>query len=103
MVTVGHWCWRALLDFHTIKYENLIDDLEKETTLLLNFLDLEWDENIKNYQKTALLKKSKTPSYNQITEKLYKSSQNRWENYKSEIYPIIPLLEKWLKIWDYKL
>ena len=94
---------RLDLDFHTIKYENLIDDLEKETTLLLNFLDLEWDENIKNYQKTALLKKSKTPSYNQITEKLYKSSQNRWENYKSEIYPIIPLLEKWLKIWDYKL
>ena len=72
-------------------------------TLLLNFLGLEWDKNLKNYQKTALLKKSKTPSYNQVTEKLYKVSQNRWRNYDSEIYPVLPLLEKWIKIWDYKL
>ena len=42
------------LDVHVLKYEDLVQDLEGTCKPLIGFLGLEWDDNLHNYQKTAL-------------------------------------------------
>jgi len=89
------------LNYHIIKYEDLIIDLKKTTLSLLKSISLDWNDNLRNYQKTALSKRIKTPSYIQVTEKLYTRSKGRWENYKSEMKDVLPVLEYWIEKWRY--
>jgi hypothetical protein len=87
---------------HTVKYECLISNLKHTTTLLLDFLDLPWDENILSFQKTALLREFiKTPSYSQVTQNLYKHAVGRWKNYKDENIEVFQKLEPWVKEFQY--
>ena len=39
-------------DIHTVQYENLVANPEKETKELIAFLGLEWEENCLNFHKT---------------------------------------------------
>ena len=41
------------MNFITSKYEDLIVDFDKHILKILDFLNISWDENIKNYRKTA--------------------------------------------------
>ena len=89
------------LDLHLIKYENLILSLKDETTKLLKFLDLNWEKEIDNYRSNALDKKINTPSYNQVTEKIYTRASGRWKNYKNEMHDIMPIMQFWIEKWGY--
>ena len=84
-----------------IKYEELITEFKTTTSDLLESLNLEWNDNLENYQKTASAKRIKTPSYSQVTEKLYSRAKGRWENYKSEMNDVLPTLEYWISKWNY--
>ena len=77
---------------------DLIIDLKKTTSSLLKSISLDWNDNLRNYQKTALSKRIKTPSYNQVTEKLYTRAKGRWENYKLEMKDVTDFVMK----HDYK-
>ena len=89
------------LDFHLIKYENLIFSLKDETTKLLNFLDLNWEKEVDNYRSNAFDKKINTPSYNQVTEKIYTRASGRWKNYENEMHDIMPIMQFWIEKWGY--
>jgi tetratricopeptide (TPR) repeat protein len=92
------------IEFHIIKYENLIEDIQEELTPLLEFLDLEWDENVLDYANTAKNRDFiATPSYSQVTKKLYKSARYRWVRYREHLEPIIPVLKPWIDEWGYSL
>ncbi len=90
-------CRDALqLDVHTLAYEDLVRDMEATVSPLLAFMGLDWDDGLRDYRKTALTRgRINTPSYNQVTEKLYKRAAGRWENYRAELAPVLPLLQPW--------
>lgn len=90
------------LDVGCLKYEELVLDLRSATEPLLGFLGLQWDENLLNYQETALSRgRINTPSYNQVTQKLYTQASARWENYRRHMAPVLPILEPWSAEWGY--
>ncbi len=89
------------LDCHLIKYEDLVVSLKEETSKLLASLNLDWNDEIFNYQNVALSRKINTPSYNQVIEKLYTRALGRWKNYKTEMKDVLPILEFWTKKWQY--
>ena len=90
------------LNFVASKYEDLIEDFENHTSKILNFLGAEWDENIKNYAKTALERGLiKTPSCSQVVQPLYKSSIDKWKNYEKYFHGCHKYLEKWISYFDY--
>lgn len=90
------------LDVGCLKYEELVLDLRSATEPLLGFLGLQWDENLLNYRETALSRgRINTPSYNQVTQKLYTQASARWENYRSHMAPVLPILEPWSAEWGY--
>jgi tetratricopeptide (TPR) repeat protein len=99
--------WRAYEaalkpDVHTIRYEVLIEDMEGVASGVLDYLGLEWHDNLKNYRETALSRgKINTPSYQQVVEPLYTRARGRWENYREQMAPVLPLLEPWAESWGY--
>ena len=90
------------LNFIMSKYESLIDDFDSHTKKVLKFLDLEWNENIKNYRSTALNRnKINTPSSSQVIQPIYKTSIEKWKNYSQYFEDCHINLENWVKYFKY--
>jgi tetratricopeptide (TPR) repeat protein len=90
------------LDVHVVKYEDLVEDLEGTCKPLIKFLRLEWDDNLHNYQKTALDRgRIKTASYSQVVQPLYKQAVGRWINYREQMEPVLPVLQPWIEAFGY--
>ena len=84
------------------KYEDLIEDFDKHILKILNFLDVSWDENIKNYRNTAHDRgKINTPSSSQVVQPLYKSSIQKWKNYEKYFKNSSKYLDKWISYFKY--
>jgi len=93
---------RYELEVHTVKYEDMIADYQKEISQILNFLGHEWNNNIQNYQKTALTREAiRTPSYSQVVEPIYQSAVFRWQNYQSFLEQYSEEVQPWIKRLGY--
>ena len=90
------------MNYITSKYEDLIDNFDKHILKILNFLDVSWDENIKNYRNTAHKRgKINTPSSSQVVQPIYKSSIAKWKNYESYFTNSKQYLDKWENYFKY--
>ncbi len=90
------------INYITSKYEDLIEDFDNHILKILNFLDISWDENIKNYRNTALKRgKINTPSSSQVVQPLYKSSISKWKNYEKYFANSKQYLNKWNNYFKY--
>ena len=74
--------WKSLNKklFYELSYENLIQDSENEIKSLLNYCELDWEENCLNFhnnRKTDIT----TLSVHQARQPIYKSSLNSYDNY----------------------
>ena len=93
---------RYNLNIHSIRYEDLIVNFKAEISNLLNFLDLNWEDELKDYQKTALSRdKIYTPSYSQVVKPIYNTAAYRWKNYEEQLLPYKSQIEPWLKSFGY--
>ena len=90
------------LEVHLLRYEDLVDDLKGTITPLMGFLGLDWHDGMADYRQTALDRgRINTPSYHQVTERLYSRAAGRRENYRREIEPVMPLLDPWIAHFGY--
>ena len=92
---------RYPLPSHAVKYEAVIDDFEATVQELLEFLGLDWDENVHDFQSTAQARTINTPSAEQVVKPLYQSSIGKWRRYQQWIETDLEPLSKWLKVWGY--
>jgi tetratricopeptide (TPR) repeat protein len=84
--------WRAVLPPGTIldvPYAELVADQKGWTRKILEFLDLEWNERVLDFQDTQRI--VITASSWQVRQKIYTSSVRRWRNYQKFIEPLRPL------------
>jgi tetratricopeptide (TPR) repeat protein len=90
------------LAVHPVRYESLISEFEATVADCLAFLGLEWEEGIRNYMETA---KSRgqigTPSYGQVTEKMYAEASGRWTRYRDHLEVVLPELLPWAERMGY--
>lgn len=90
------------LDFHMIRYEDLVADMPTEVESLLQFLGLDWQESLTDYQKTARERgKINTPSYSQVVQPLYKDASYRWKNYQKHFEPYQDQIQPWIDRFGY--
>ncbi len=95
---------RYNLNINIVRYEDLIEDFKGQISKLLRFLDLEWENNLINYQKTASERNSiDTPSYSQVIKPIYKTSTNRWKHYEKYFDKYRKKIEKWSIKFGYDL
>lgn len=89
---------------HTIVYENIVADRDRELRPLFEFLGLEWDERVLDHQSTARRRGHiKTASYAQVVEPIYTRSAGRWRNYRKHLEPILPTLQPWIEKFGYEM
>lgn len=97
---------RALmdLDIHTIHYERVVEDRDRELRALFDFLELDWNDAVLDHEATARTRgRIKTASYAQVVEPIYKRSAGRWENYREHLEPVLPVLAPWAEKFGYEL
>lgn len=74
---------RLSLNSTTAKYENLVVSAKSELSRIVNFLDLKWDNSVLDFEQTREQDWVLTPSYDQVSQKLYSHSIGRWLNYRN--------------------
>ena len=90
------------LTVHALRYEDLIADPETEMRFLIGFLGLAWDDRLLDHRRTAAARGTiKTPSYRQVTQPLYRAAAGRWERYRDEMAPVLPVLCPWAERLGY--
>ncbi len=104
--TMTHWqqARRVMpLNVHTIRYEDLVQDFEGQIRAVIEFLGLKWTDSLLDYQTTAVERGYiRTPSYSQVTEKVYTRSSGRWLKYRAHLEPILPILSPWIEQFGYE-
>jgi len=89
-------------NIYEIKYEDVIQNFDDTIKKLLNFLNLEWEDEVKKFYRTARERGIiSTPSYNQINKPLYQKSIQRWRNYEKNFAEIDTDLNFWKNEFKY--
>ena len=90
------------INYHLVKYENVVTKFQDTIENLLNFLEIPWSDSVLRFHETAKSRNLiNTPSYDQVYKPIYSESTNRWLKYQSKIKPILPMLKPWIKEFDY--
>jgi tetratricopeptide (TPR) repeat protein len=91
------------LNIYTHRYEDVVEDFKPTIAKLLKFLEVPWDDAVLEYDKTAKKRKTlaSTPSYNQVTEKIYTRAKYRWTRYQEELAPVLDTLRPYAKTFGY--
>lgn len=85
--------WQEVLDIKILDvvYEDLVDNQEETTRKMLEFCDLEWNDQCINFHETK--RDVNTPSYDQVRKPMYKKSVARWKNYEEFLKPLLDKLD----------
>ena len=85
-----HWKSLVKVPIYEVQYEELIDNQEKISRELVDFIGLEWNEKVLKFYDTKRV--VVTASYDQVRQKIYKKSAKRWKNYEKHIEPLVKTL-----------
>lgn len=82
------------IDAFTIRYEDVVDNFQPAIAGLLEYLGVPWDDAVLEFDKTARerSKNIHTPSYHQVTEKIYTRSRGRWHKYREQMQHVLDIL-----------
>jgi cytochrome c-type biogenesis protein CcmH/NrfG len=80
--------WKRVLDLPImdVVYEEMVEDQEGVTRRVVEFLGLDWQEEMLNFHETR--RPTLTPSVDQVRRPMYKTSVQRWKNYEKHIGPL---------------
>ena len=87
--------WHKLFPkkIYDISYEELTKNQKNETQKLLNYCELDWDDNCLNFHKNS--RGVVTASSSQVRQKMYQGSSEAWKKYESNLKPIIEGLKSY--------
>ena len=71
---------------YDLKYESMTKNQTIETKELLNFCNLDWDENCLHFYNNN--RSVKTASKDQVRKKIYSGSSDAWKKYKNYLEPL---------------
>ena len=74
-----------------INYENFVNNFENETSGLIEKIGINWEENIKNYDKND--RPVQTASLLQVRGKIKKNTSDEWKKYKDKLKTMQEILK----------
>ena len=86
---VAHWSACFGDDIHVVDYEELVTSPEPTLRRVTEFVGLEWDAGVLEFQKSSGL--VKTASLWQVRQALHTRSRGRWRNYEGLVAGIMDL------------
>jgi hypothetical protein len=79
----------------------MVEDMAASVRRILDFIGEPFDEHCLNFQDNRRL--PHTPSYSQVSEKLYDRSRFRYRQYLRHLEPVIPLVQPVMDRLGYSL
>jgi tetratricopeptide (TPR) repeat protein len=86
---------------HDIRYEALVEDLQREVEGVCAFLGIAWDDAMLDFVETARGRSIRTPSARQVERGLYREGVGQWRAYAEQMAPVAPLLAPWVEAFGY--
>ena len=86
--------WRDVLPagvLHTVEYENVVADTEKEARALIDFLGLAWNKKCLDFHNSD--RPVKTASVAQVRKPIYNTAVKRWKKYGDGLQPLVDAIE----------
>ena len=105
MMQLWHqYCGVLSVNYHIVRYENLVEQFDTEVQSLCDYLDIPWQEEMRDFNVHAQQRRGvTTASYHQVTKKLYRHARYRWKNYAEHLAPILSQLRPYAEDFDYPL
>jgi len=90
------------LNVHTIRYEDVVDDFDGQVQALCGFLGVAWKTNLRAFD-TRIPEEGRirTPSYEQVSQPIYRQARYRWERYRDHLAPFLPALRPYIERFGY--
>jgi tetratricopeptide (TPR) repeat protein len=84
--------WRKAIPagYLEVRYEDVVDDAEREARRLLEFCELPWDASCLAFQDNAA--PVATASSAQVRQPIYRTALQRWRHYEHQLAPLRALL-----------
>jgi Sulfotransferase family len=105
--TFGFWYsqWPMLRPYsYELRYERVTAEFVPQVQSLAEFLQLPWNEAMLAPGERARAKGFvSTPSYAQILDPVNSRSVGRWQHYRRQFEPVLPLLAPWIERWGYSI
>lgn len=101
---MGLWLYyKKLLDIEVLetRYEDIVDNLELAAKRILAFIGVDWCDDVMNFHDSAKKRQVFTPSYQSVTQPIYRGAINKWKNYEQELASILPILETYVREFGY--
>ena len=86
--------WQEVLPkgvLHTVQYEDVVADTEKEARALIEFLGLKWNKKCLDFHNSD--RPVKTASVAQVRRPIYNTAVKRWKKYGDGLQPLVDAIE----------
>ena len=84
------------------RYESVVDRFDDQVARLGQFLEAADAGSMTRFAEHARSKRFiSTPSYAQVTEGVHRKAVGRWQNYREQFEPVLPLLQPWIERLGY--
>ena len=90
------------LSIHEYRYEDLVNDPETVLRKIVDFLVLDWSDDLLDHTKTATSKFISTPSYEKVQAPVGTSAVSRWKNYWPWLAEPFSALDLWIEYFGYE-
>jgi hypothetical protein len=86
--------WQTVLPgkIHKIDYESLVNDIDGESRKLVEFCNLEWQEQCLKYYENK--EASTTASTVQVRQPVYQSSVGKWRRVREQMQPVVDIIQR---------
>jgi len=86
--------WHAVLPsvMHTVRYEDLVNNIDTEARRLLDYCGLEWQPGTLDFHANP--EASTTAITVQVRQRVYTSSVGRWHDYEEQLQPVVAILRE---------
>lgn len=85
-----------------VRYEDMVEDLEPVARKTLDFLGVTWDPKVLAFHEHARQKAVRSPTFSDVTKKVFKTAVGRWRNYQKYFEPYLAKLEPLAKELGYE-
>lgn len=94
-----HWRQVLPVPMFELTYEELVADQEGMTRALLDFVGVEWSDEVRDFHKTE--RAVRTASVAQVRQKIYQTSKQKWRHYEQHLTPLLEDLNPEVTaLWD---
>jgi hypothetical protein len=98
--------WRRLRDiigspWLEVRYEDTVADIQKAARRALEFFGLPWDPCVLNYRDRLKEKAVSSPTYEAVSQPVYKRAVSRWKHYEKYFGPALEILKPSIEAFGY--